>query len=64
MAQNGYVLLKQGEKVWHKHIDDLTHEDRQARIEYENSLVMWLKGRIAGARITEELHKNGRNGRV
>jgi len=32
MAQDRYVLLRQGEKVWAKHIDDLTRPDRQARL--------------------------------
>lgn len=32
MAQNGYVPLRQGDRVWHKHIDELTPEDRPARM--------------------------------
>jgi hypothetical protein len=47
MAQNGYVPLRQGSKVWHTHIDTLAYEERWARIEYEKTLVMWLKARIA-----------------
>jgi hypothetical protein len=29
------MLLRQGEQVWHKHIDELTLEDTQAKVEYE-----------------------------
>jgi hypothetical protein len=46
MAQQGYVQLRQGDRVWHTHIDDLTLEDSEARIEYERELSRWLKGRI------------------
>ncbi len=41
------MLLRQGKKVWHKHISELTREDAQARLEYEKTLVRWLRGRIA-----------------
>jgi hypothetical protein len=46
LAQQGYVLLRQGEKVWPKHIDELTPQDSPARLEYEKTLVRWLRGRI------------------
>jgi hypothetical protein len=55
MAQNGYVPLRQGVKVWHVHIDELRREDRLARIEYEKTLVLWLRGRIEGEKINAEL---------
>ena len=55
LAQNGYVPLRQGPKIWHVHVDELTREDRPARIEYEKSLVRWLKGCIEGEKIAAAL---------
>lgn len=55
LAQNGYVPLRQGHKIWHVHVDELTREDRQARIEYEKTLIRWLKGRIEGEKIAAAL---------
>jgi uncharacterized protein YceH (UPF0502 family) len=46
LAQAGYRLLKHGDKVWAKHIEDMSREDRHARIEYEKELVRWLKSRV------------------
>jgi hypothetical protein len=60
MAQNGYAPLRQGNKVWQVHIDELTRENSWARLEYEKTLVMWLKGRIEGEKITAPLRKNSR----
>ena len=45
-AQQGYVPLRQGDRVWYEHIDELTREDLPARLEYEKTLLRWLKGRI------------------
>jgi hypothetical protein len=59
MAQNGYAPLRQGDKVWHVHIDEMTHEDRLARVEYEKTLVRWLRQRFEGEKIEAELRKNG-----
>jgi hypothetical protein len=50
LAQQGMVKLKVGENVSYKHIDELTREDREARIEAEMEEVAWLKRRL-------ELHK-------
>ena len=44
-ARQGIVELRQGEKVWHKHIDELTREDRPARIEAEEVWTSWLRTR-------------------
>lgn len=45
-ARQGLVELRQGERVWHKHIDELTREDRPSRIEAESAWTAWLKGRM------------------
>ena len=45
-AQRGLVRLKVGEEVSYKHIDDLTREDRRARIAAEQEEVEWLKNRL------------------
>jgi hypothetical protein len=52
LAQQGMVKLKVGEEVSYKHIDELTREDREARIEAEMEEVQWLKRRLG-------LHKEG-----
>jgi hypothetical protein len=46
LAQRGMVKLKVGEEVSYKHIDELTREDRQARIAAEIEEVKWLKNRL------------------
>jgi hypothetical protein len=40
------VKLKVGEEVSYKHIDELTREDRQARIAAELEEVKWLENRL------------------
>jgi hypothetical protein len=60
LAQDGYVPLRQGDKVWYKHIDELTCQDRPAKIEYEKELVSWLKGRLEDGRRLSQ----GNQGRV
>src|SRR4051812_44020564 len=59
MAQNGYAPLRQGDKVWHVHIDEMSREDRLARVEYEKTLVRWLRQRLEGEKIAAELRNNG-----
>lgn len=44
-ARQGLVELRQGQRVWHKHIDDLAREDRPARLEAERAWTTWLKTR-------------------
>ncbi len=46
MAEEGLVELRSGEEVWHKHIDDLTREDRPCRIEAESARAAWLMERL------------------
>ena len=57
MAQQGYVLLRNGDRIWHKHIDELTPQDRPARVEYEKTLVLWLRGRIEAEKIAAQWRK-------
>jgi hypothetical protein len=52
LAQQGMVKLKVGGEIHHKHIDELTREDREARIAAEMEEVQWLQRRL-------ELHKEG-----
>ena len=40
------VKLKVGEEVSYKHVEELTREDRPARIAAEREEVAWLMGRI------------------
>jgi hypothetical protein len=35
-AERGLVELRSGDEVWYKHIDEITRDDRPARIESEN----------------------------
>jgi len=46
LAQEGMVKLKVGEEVSYKHVEELTREDRPARIAAEREEVAWLMGRI------------------
>jgi hypothetical protein len=46
LAQEGMVKLKVGQDVSYKHIEELTREDRQARIAAEREEVEWLKERV------------------
>ena len=59
LAQHGYVELRRGNRVWTKHIDELTREDRLARIEFEKTLVMWLRGRVETEKIMTQLRERG-----
>ena len=46
LAQEGKVKLKVGEEIHYKHIEELTREDRWARIEAEREEVEWLMNRL------------------
>lgn len=46
-AEEGLAVLRQGEKVWYKHIDELTLEDRPARIEAQRRRLAWVGGRLS-----------------
>jgi hypothetical protein len=46
-AQEGLVELRSGDEVWYKHIDELTREDRPARIESENARAAWIRERLS-----------------
>jgi hypothetical protein len=45
-AEEGLVELRSGDEVWYKHIDELTREDRPARIESENARAAWIQERL------------------
>lgn len=45
-AEEGLVGLRDGEEVWYKHIEDLTLEDRAARIEAQRRRLAWVKERL------------------
>ena len=45
-AEEGLVELRSGDKVWYKHIDELTREDRPARIDSENARAAWIQERL------------------
>ncbi len=47
LALEGQVELRSGDKVWFKHIDQLTREDRPARIESENARAAWIRERLS-----------------
>ena len=46
LAQQGMVKLKVGDEIHYKHIDELTREDRKARIAAEREEVDWLMNRL------------------
>ena len=60
-AQAGLVRLKRGERVFYKHIDDLTREDRWARIEAERDTIAWLRGRIVTEKVAAMWRERGWN---
>lgn len=45
-AEAGLVGLRDGNDVWYKHIDELTLEDRQARIEAQQRRLAWVGERL------------------
>jgi hypothetical protein len=46
LAQEGMVKLKVGGEIRYKHVDELTREDRMARIAAEQEEVDWLMNRV------------------
>ena len=46
-ALEGLVELRSGDEVWYKHIEELTREDRPARIESENARAAWIRERLS-----------------
>ena len=46
LAQEGLVKLKVGGEIHYKHIEELTREDRTARMEAEREEVDWLMNRL------------------
>jgi hypothetical protein len=69
LAEEGLVELRSGEEVWHKHIDDLTWEERPARIEAESARAAWLMQRLRRSMALQSAGRgeawttNGRAGR-
>ncbi|CAN5765851.1 hypothetical protein BH18ACT11_BH18ACT11_25310 [soil metagenome] len=45
-AEEGLVELRGGDEVWYKHIDEITREDRQGRIDSENARAVWIRERL------------------
>ena len=60
LARTGLVQVRRGERVTYKHIDNLTRDDRWARIEAERDTTAWLRGRVEGERIAAQLRENAR----
>ena len=54
LAQSGFVQLKSGHRIYYKHIEELTREDRTARIAAELATVEWLKERVERAKRGED----------
>ncbi len=46
-AEEGLVELRSGDEVWYKHIDEITRDDRPARIELENARAAWIQERLS-----------------
>jgi hypothetical protein len=55
LAEEGLVELRSGEEVRFKHVDDLTYEDRPARLEAESKRRAWLMERL----VMEAMVKDG-----
>jgi hypothetical protein len=55
LAQEGYVPLREGNRVFYKQAEELTFQDRWARIAYEKTLVRWLRERIRAKKEMEAL---------
>ena len=45
-AERGLVELRSDDEVWFKHIDEITRDDRPARIESENARAAWIQDRL------------------
>ena len=46
-AEEGLVELRRGDEIWYKHIDEITRDDRLARIESENARAAWIRERLS-----------------
>ncbi len=55
LAEERLVELRSGEEVRFKHVDDLTYEDRSARLEAESKRRAWLMERL----VMEAMAKDG-----
>ena len=55
LAEERLVELRSGEQVRFKHVDDLTYEDRSARLEAESKRRAWLMERL----VMEAMVKDG-----
>lgn len=55
LARAGLVELRNGEEIWHKHIDDVTLNERQYRLEAEQVLNRWLRDRVERMKSEREL---------
>ena len=54
LARAGLVELRNGEEIWHRHIDDVTLNERRYRIEAEQVVNRWLRGRIERMKIERD----------
>jgi hypothetical protein len=45
-AERELVELRSGDEVWFKQIDEITKDDRPARIESENARAAWIQERL------------------
>lgn len=45
-ALEGLAVLRSGDEVWYKHVDELTREDRPARIEAQRRRIDWVTERL------------------
>lgn len=45
-AEEDLVELREGDEIWFKHIDELTREDRQPRIEAQRRRINWAQERL------------------
>jgi lauroyl/myristoyl acyltransferase len=45
-AERGLVEFRSGDEVWFKQMDEITRDDRQARIESENVRAAWIQDRL------------------
>jgi hypothetical protein len=59
LAKKGMVPLRKDGRLYHKHIDDLTREDRWARIEAERDTIAWLRGRIVTEKVAAMWRRRG-----
>ena len=60
LAEEGLVELRRGGEVRFKQLDDLTYEDRPARIEAENTRRAWLMERLVKEAVAQGGGRPGR----